>query len=398
MVVLSTVALSLPLTSAPVVGGAALLAALAVVAVPWTWDRWRSATAARLSRSALVLLATASLVVTGLLFVNAQGGFFPTVSSLLTGRGGTVTVGKDGVVQQVTEPTAAPVDLAVAAQRRARGHGAVVQVTITGARSGVTRAGAVYLPAAYFAADHHQARFPVVELLSGSPGSPAQSLHELRLAPTLDQLILTGVMAPTVVVLPDTNGSPLRDRECVDAAHGVADDTYLTSDVQDWVAARFRVQEPGRGWALLGPSTGGYCSVNLALRHPDRYGAAASLSGYYHALTDITTGRLFDGPRLRDENDPSWLVTHRPVPDVALWLSAGTGERPELADLRSFAALLPASTDLTTLVVPGAGHAFPSWRAVLPQAMGWASAHLPAPTAQAAALPGQQLTRSGGPS
>lgn len=383
------------LTSAPVVGGAVLLSLLAVVAVPWTWDRWRTARAARLARSGLVLLATVGVLLSTLLFVNAQGGFFPTVSSVLSGRGGTVTVGKDGVVQRLAQPSAAPVDLTAADLARQPGHGAVVSARIDGARSGVRRVGAVYLPAAYFDPAARQVRYPVIELLSGSPGSPAQSLHELRLAATLDTLIATRVMAPTVVVLPDTNGSPLRDRECVNAVRGVADETYLTADVQTWLTGRFRVLAPGRGWALLGPSTGGYCAVNLALRNPARYATAASLSGYYRALTDVTTGELFGSQRRRDANDPSWRVTHLPVPDVALWLSAGTGEPRELADLRSFVSLLPPQVDVTTLVLPRAGHAFASWRAVLPQALGWTSQHLPGPAASAAPLPGQQLTHTG---
>ncbi len=382
------------LTAAPVVVACAAAAAASVVAVPYTWDRWSRRTAPP-ARSGLVLLATVAVAVAALAFVNSQAGFFPTVSSLLSGRGGSVTVGRDGVVEALPPQPAAPVDLSTAAQRSRAGRGAVVQITLTGARSGLTRSGAVYLPAAYFDPAQQQVRFPVVELLSGSPGNPAQTLHELQLADLLDNLVGARAMAPVVVVVPDTNGSILRDRECVDAVRGVADETYLTSDLQDWLTPRFRVQAPGQGWGLVGMSTGGFCAVNLSLRHPDRYAAAASLSGYYRALTDVTTGNLYGSQARRLANDPSWQVTHRPVPHVALWLSAGTGESGELADLRAFAALVPPQTDLTTLVVPGAGHSFASWRAELPQALAWTSTHLAAATATVATLPGQQLQHQG---
>ena len=374
------------LTAGPVVAGIVLLAVAAVVAVPWTWDRWRSP---RPARSALVLLATTGVLLATGAVVNRQAGFFPTVASLVSGQGAAVTVGQDGVLAALPVSAAAP-DLSLVQARRLPGQGAVVRVQLTGARTGLSRTGAVYLPAAYFDPAQAQVRFPVVEVLSGSPGSPAQTLHLLHLAQALDTAVAEHHAAPMVVVVPDTNGSAVRDRECVNAAGGTPDETYLTTDVATFVAQRFRVQAPGRGWALLGTSTGGYCAVNLALRHPEAYAAAASLSGYFHALTDITTGDLFHGSSLRLANDPTWRVQHLPLPPVALWLSAGTGEVRELTELRGFTGVLPVTADLTTVVVPRAGHAFPAWSAVLPQALSWASSRLPPPTAPQPLLPGQR--------
>ena len=381
------------LTALPVVIAAAVAAAVCVGAVPWTWDRWSRPRTARLARTALVLLATTSVLLAGSAYVNRQAGFFPTVQSLVTGKGAIVTVGKDGVVEAVSTRTTPLVDLQRADLRRAPGHGAVLGLPIGGGRTGLTRTGAVYLPAAYFDPTQSRVRFPVLEVLSGSPGNPAQTLHLLRLAEALDKAIADHQMAPTVVVVPDTNGSPIRDRECVDAARGTQDDTYLTKDVQAWTTSHFRVFAPGAGWALLGTSTGGYCAVNLSLRHPDRYAAAASLSGYFHALTDVTTGALFDRPQQRLDNDPTWRVQHLPATPVALWLSAGTAEMGELRGLRSFAAVLPRGSDVTTLVVPKAGHAFVAWRAVLPQALAWASSRLTPPAAPPPGVAGQQVVR-----
>ena len=379
------------LTAAPVLVTVAVLAVVAVAAVPWTWDRWSRPFTARLGRSALVLLATTTLLVAGFAFVNQQAGFFPTLHSLVTGNGAAVTVGRDGVLQAVPPRATSPVDLGMAEMRRTPGNGGVLRVQIGGGRTGISRPAAIYLPAAYFDPAQATVRFPVIEVLSGSPGNPAQTLHLLRLADTLDTSIRLHQMSPTVVVVPDTNGSALQDRECVDAAGGVQDDTYLTSDVQAWVAKFFRVLDPGSGWGLLGSSTGGYCAVNLTLRHPDLYAAAASLSGYFHALTDITTGDLFRSSALRNANDPLWRVRHLPLPAVGLWLSAGTGEPKELADLRGFAAALPKGADLTTLVIPEAGHSFSAWRAVLPQALAWTSAQLSPPGALVEGVPGQML-------
>lgn len=387
-------AVAMDLTSLPVVLTAAIAAVVSVAAVPWTWDRWSRPRTAQLARTALVLLATTSVLLAGSTYVNRQAGFFPTVQSLVTGQGAKVMVGKDGVVETVDKKQTTLVDLRRVDQLREPGDGAVLGLPISGARTGLIRNGAIYLPAAYFDPAQSQVLFPVLEVLSGSPGNPAQTLHLLRLAEALDKAIAHHQMAPTVVVVPDTNGSAVRDRECVDSAHGVQDDTYLTQDVQTWATSHFRVFTPGLGWALLGTSTGGYCAVNLSLRHPDRYAAAASLSGYFRALTDVTTGTLYDRPQLRLDNDPTWRVQHLPATPVSFWLSAGTAEMGEYRGLRSFAAALPLGTDVTTVVVPEAGHAFVAWRAVLPQALAWTSSRLPPPAAPAPGVAGQQVVHS----
>jgi enterochelin esterase-like enzyme len=379
---------AVPLTGAvPVgllVGGAVLLVGL----VPFRWDDWHHR---RAGRTLTTLLAFLAVVLATFAVINDQADFFPTVSSLVAWQGAQLRVGRDGVVRKADDHDVA-VAVAAADAARTPGHGAVLAVPLGGTASGITREGAVYLPSAYFDADGAAVRFPVLEVLSGSPGSPAQLLHELDLAQVLDTAIAQHRMAPTVVVVPDTNGDPVRDRECVDRPGGVLDDTYLTTDVPDWVTTHLRVQDPGRGWGLLGTSTGGYCAVNLLLRHPDRYAEAASLSGYFHALTDVTTGDLFPTRVLRDLNDPTWRVTHLPPGHPRLFLSAGTGEQDEAADLRTFAAVLPSGTDLTTVLLPGLGHAFSAWAQVLPQALGWASAGLPPPLAGTAPLVGQRGT------
>ena len=361
------------LTTWPVLAGCAAAAVVAVLLVPWTWDRRRPA-----ARSALVLLATVATLCAVGAGINARAGFFPTVASLTSGSGAQVAAGRDGVTASLgSAPDPAAVE--AAALRREPGHGVLVQVQLAGRRSGISRSAAVYLPEAYFDPSAASVLFPAIEVLSGSPGNAPQVLDMLDLGRVLDTATAAHRMAPTVVVVPDTNGSPVRDRECVDAVGGPQDDTYLSADLQEFVSTHFRVRPAGAAWGVLGASTGGYCAVNLTLRHPEAYAAAASLSGYFTALTDVTTGNLFGpDPARRQANDPTWRVTHLPQPPAHLWLSAGTAEPGPLQDLRRFAPLLHAPLDTTTVLVPGGGHNFASWRVVLPQALGWLSAQLPA--------------------
>lgn len=374
------------LTSHWFVLAAAVLALAAVAAVPWTWDRWRRPAPAR---SALVVLAVSAVLLAVGAFVNAQAGFYPSVSSVLSEHGSRLAVGQDGVAA-VLDTTATPYDLAAAAAAHRPGHGVVVSLPVAGPRSGVSRQAAVYLPDAYFDPGAAGVRYPAIEVLSGSPGNPGQMLTELRLAAALDDAIAAHRMAPTVVVVPDTNGSLVRDRECVDKPGGVQDETYLGLDVPQQITARFRVLPGGGSWGVTGTSTGGYCALDMLLRTPDRYAAAAGLSPYVHALTDPTTGRLYASAADRDAHDPVWRAQHLPLPARAVWLSAGTGEPGVQRDVAEFAALPLAPLRLTTVSVAGGGHTFTAWRDVLPQALAFLSAQLPPPTAPTPPLPGQR--------
>jgi hypothetical protein len=81
---------------------------------------------------------------------------------------------------------------------------------------------------------------------------------------------------------------------------------------------------------------------------------------------------------LRELNDPEWLLAHEPEPPGSLFATIGTGEigGTGIRDTRRFAALVHAPMSMTTVVVPGGGHNFATWSAVMPQALDFLSAHL----------------------
>lgn len=359
----------------------AVLALAVVAAVPLLWDggRWRLAV-----RSVSVVLATVLVVLAAGVFVNAQGGFYPSWAAVF----GRDQVGLDGGASGVTADLSGAhgrrqVDRALAGLPRDMrpGGSALVKIQLDGRRSQISRPAALYLPAAYFSAAAPDLRFPVLEVLTGSPGSPGAELVHLRVADYLDRAIARGWMPPTVMVIPQTNASPLRDSECTDGVGGLSTDTYLTADLHDDLVRDFRVRSDRGGWALLGNSTGGYCAVNLVLRHPQWYASAVSLSGYFKPLSDVTTGNLFRGrPDVRNANDPSWTVRHWPPPPVALYLVAGD-RGTEGGDMLKFAALARPPLAVTTVRIPGAGHLFSSWRTEMPPALSWLGGHLGAPQA-----------------
>lgn len=264
-------------------------------------------------------------------------------------------------------------------------HGRLVRVTLTGARSGIHRDGLVYLPPEYFLASWQHVQFPVVELLHGSPGIPNDWINGLRADMTAELSARRSGGGPVVVVIPDTNGGRFTDYECQDSLRG-PDETYLSSDVHDWITQRIRVRTDPAGWVLAGYSTGGYCAVNLLDHHPELYAGAASMDGYFAALQDRYTGDLYGGSRTRRErNSPlaQWQATP-PAPHRAFLLLAG-GQDDSLSDTLHFASVVRRSRTAHVLVAvqAGAGHNFSSWRTMLPTVFSWAWSILQTPALDA---------------
>lgn len=256
--------------------------------------------------------------------------------------------------------------------------GRLVEITITGRRSGIRLPAYVYLPPTY---DSSTARLPVIEALAGFPGTPQTWFDVADPRKFVDREIKAGRMPPTIMVFPVQHPSPTRDSECVDAAGGAQFDTYLSLDLQDYVNAHFRTRTDRAGWGIFGFSTGGFCAANLALRHPDRYAAAVSFSGYYTAITDRTTGDLYRGDsHLRDENSPLWRVTRLPVPSLALYLACARDDRSGFAQLQAMAAAARSPLRVTTAYAPTGGHTGEVWRALAPAAFDWMAAQLAGPT------------------
>ncbi|MFE9692272.1 alpha/beta hydrolase [Micromonospora sp. NPDC005806] len=327
-------------------------AVLAAVLLAITWDRGSGVRrAAQRSATGVLCLATA-LAATGIC-INRQVDTVTTWSAL---------AGQD---------TTTPGDATAAADTGGHSGGHMFTFTVTGAASGLTLPVRAYLPAAY----HQQptARFPVIEALHGFPGSPASWVNRLAAAHHLDQEIAAGRMAPTVVLFPPQTPDALLDTECTDLTHGPKAETFLTVDVPAAAEARLRVRTDRAGWGLIGYSAGGYCATNLALRHPDRYTTAASLSGY--ADPGITIG---DGTE-HTLNDDAWRLHHLPQPAVALYLSSGLADRRAHHDAETLRRLAHAPLDVTTSYVDGGGHSMAVWEAAEGPAFDWLSSWLGRP-------------------
>ncbi|MEV0268099.1 alpha/beta hydrolase-fold protein [Hamadaea sp. NPDC050747] len=329
-----------------------------VTAVGWDRLRDRARGRALVLRTIAVAACVATAVLAGFVTMDRTFEFFGNWTDIVG-------------LASADEPAAAADPGADAA------HSQIVPFAVHGMASHLDLPAYAYLPAGYATGTR---RLPVVEALDGFPGSPRVWLRSLLAQQVLDQEIAAHRIPPMVVVFPTQTVTAQRDSECVDAVGGPALDTFLTTDVPAAVEHRFRVRTDAAGWGLIGYSTGGFCAVNLALRHPDRYAAAASLSGYFSAITDHTTGDLYRGsPQTRLENSPLWRVTALPVPSLALYIATAQDDRPGYTQLRRFAEVAKPPLRITTATIPVGGHSRKVWRQMAAPAFDWLASWLAGP-------------------
>jgi S-formylglutathione hydrolase FrmB len=232
----------------------------------------------------------------------------------------------------------------------------------------------VYLPAAYFAPQARGLDFPVIEALHGYPGTPESWIRKLDIVGHLDQEIAAGRMAPTVVLLPYQTPQRLLDTECTNLVGGAQAETYVTKDVPAWARAHLRVRADRAAWGLTGYSAGAFCAMNLLLRHPDQYAAAAAMSGY--PGPGITVGDKSESTT----NNIVWRLTHLPPPAVSLWIGWADDDKGTSVGSRRIAALAKPPLNVVTAPLPHGGHSHAVWKQMEGPAFDWLSAHLARPT------------------
>lgn len=233
--------------------------------------------------------------------------------------------------------------------------GQSLPVDIPGARSGfAVRPAIVHLPRAWFA--EPRPTLPVVVLLHGSPGEPAEWIDPGAAGRIADAWAdRNGGVAP-ILVIPDVVGRTGLG-VCADGPSGNVE-TYLTADLPAFVQREFSTRPPGRGWGVAGHSAGGGCALMLTLRHPDVFGTFADFGG-------LSGGADPD-------HDPAALLGARAFPGVAGWFETGDADPAALA---AATALIPlaetAGIDTCLVVRPGVGPGAPTWSLAFTDALPW---------------------------
>ncbi len=132
----------------------------------------------------------------------------------------------------------------------------------------------VYLPHVHSASAR---RYPVLYLLHGLYG-------DYRNWDTMTHLARYMAGREWIVVMPDAGDSWYTNS--VSQADDRFED-YITKDLVREIDHRYRTIRERHGRAIAGLSMGGYGAVKFALKYPEEYGFAGSLSGAFDAARDL---------------------------------------------------------------------------------------------------------------
>ena len=185
------------------------------------------------------------------------------------------------------------------------GVGQVTQIDLPAPWKGGTKSTSeidVYTPPGYGASGDR--RYPV--LYEAPTGLPLWG-KGTGVISTLDTMIASGEMPPSIVVFIDSLGSPYGDTQCADMYDGSQwFETYISHTVVQFVDDGWRTIANARARGIMGMSAGGFCAPMLALRHPDVFNISISFSGYFTAGASGSTAEKPFG-------DAAGIQSHSPV-------------------------------------------------------------------------------------
>jgi enterochelin esterase-like enzyme len=193
----------------------------------------------------------------------------------------------------------------------------------------------IYLPDGY---KDSSERYPVVYLLHGAGGDENEWRTKGGAVETLDGLMRRGRIRPSVVVMPTVGPASWWANGAAETA-----ETAIVNELLPHVEARYKVASGRSSRSIGGLSMGGYGSLNLALRYPDKFCAAAIISpAIYDPLPPETSAARrtpqfmrngqFDPETWKALNYPAHLETYTKADKkVPMWIVSGDHDRLGIA-------------------------------------------------------------------
>jgi S-formylglutathione hydrolase FrmB len=355
-----------------------VLALVVFVLVVIGWPRWSNRIARAVTRGVQVLLLNVIVVALCGAALNDQYVFYSSWADLLGSRSASVQVHHGGTTREVVTAkvpglglTRLPVTPATLPPlphpgARLQTYGVVDQ------RSNAQGQVLVYLPVGYDPRSAHA--YPVIIGLHGFPSGP-RGFVRLNFLSNIDALTAAHKMAPTIVVVPRIDTPAGLDTECVNGGPGEPQtDTWLARDIPDWTAKHFHVQRVRTSWAAVGYSYGAWCAASIAMRHPDVFGAAIAMQGYfrpdfsahYDPLTSATLGS-YDLINL----------AHTAPPALAMWVLTSREDNLSYPTTSMFLSVARPPLDVTATVLARGGHRDSVWEPFVGGAIAWLSQTMP---------------------
>lgn len=139
----------------------------------------------------------------------------------------------------------------------------------------------VYLPPSYEETDNH---YPVIYLLHGMYGGETDWVQKGHVHETAERMMRSGELRESIIVMP-SDGGYHQGTFYVDWYDGTGNfEQYFLYDLMPAIEREFRTIPTREARVIGGLSMGGLGSFVLSLRNPEKFGAAASLSGALHPL------------------------------------------------------------------------------------------------------------------
>jgi Predicted esterase len=231
----------------------------------------------------------------------------------------------------------------------------------------------VYLPDDYA---RGAGRYSVLYMLHGSNGTERDWVDRGDILTSLDHLIASRQIPPMVVVMPGHSYGWWVD------GNREKGETAFLQEVIPYVESTFRVYNTRAGRLIAGLSAGGYGTVNLILKHPDMFAAAAAFSpAVYTPLPPPTSSAqkhhpfqkdgAFDGDTWTRLNWPRWFPAYKEAGiTVPIYINSGDHDYFDIAYhaavlYQKFREIQPAAAEFR---VVGGDHGWTVWSSTFPDA------------------------------
>ena len=234
----------------------------------------------------------------------------------------------------------------------------------------------VYLPPGYRV--NPAKRYPVLYLLHGFPGAPAQFINVGDVATLSNTLTAEGKVGPMIIVMPSGTTSFLVDTEWANSVQARSGwETFVAHDLVRAIDTRFRTIPRGASRAIGGLSEGAYGALNIAFHHIGEFRLVEAWSPYYKAdRSPVFFGR---NPRLLAYNSPTdqlnRVATKLRSSHSYIWIYCGTRDYTTKGS-EAFAARLTSLGVAHHFSIQPGRHTWALWRSMMPSALEIASAHL----------------------
>ncbi|WKU48558.1 alpha/beta hydrolase-fold protein [Streptomyces sp. VNUA116] len=254
-------------------------------------------------------------------------------------------------------------------------HGTLSKSSVPGVRSGFhARSAYIYLPPAYRATP--RPLLPVVVLMAGQPGSPDDWINSGRLVDMMNAFAGEHRGLAPVVVVVDPLGSQFANTLCLDSRLGNVQ-TYLATDVPDWIRSHLQVAPARTSWVISGISFGGTCSIQLGVNAPQVYGVVNDISGQEAPTLGSrqkTVDKAFGGDTAAfTAVNPLDVMARQRFPGTKAAFVAGSSDSTYGPQQRKvYDAAVKAGMRAEWVLLPG-GHSWQVWRPGLEKQLPWIS-------------------------